>query len=643
MFNNLKIAPKILIPAIMMIFLSNIITTYISTSKMEQLAITNTKNSLDMLTDSIFLTLRNAMNSGDPQIIKEAEQDSRDNIQGLQNLYVAKSKETIELYSPTEQFTTDKDILEVFNTKTQKTIEITEGSNALRVLRPMIATNECLMCHANQNEGDVIGVMDLTFSLEKAKNLIKSTIFSLSLTSLIIILFISIIILFIIKKATNPINDFQVGLMEFFDYISNKKDKVDPLKVHSMDEIGQMVVAVNDNINKTIHRLELDKEAIKQSSLMCEKASKGEINVQILSTAANPEINNLIKIVNDMLSAMQYNVKRVLTTLEQFSNDDYASKIITKGKTTGEIKELFDRVNMLGDTLIRLSGQNLKNGLALQQDSQILAKNVEQLTTSSKDQAQSLQYISSLIDDMSKSISIATNNTTQMAKLANEVTKSSNTGLQLANNTTSSMDEINQKIQLINEALSLIEQIAFQTNILSLNAAVEAATAGEAGKGFAVVAGEVRNLASRSSDAAKEIKSLVDSATVTANNGKQMANTMISGYHELNENIQATIALIESVSQDSKEQQSKIFVINNAISDIDKKTQENAKIAIQTNIVAQQTNDIAGLIVEDAKGKKFDGKGDIKVRKEIINPNYEGTEKRRIEKLIKDGVLDKPH
>ncbi|RXI27686.1 methyl-accepting chemotaxis protein, partial [Arcobacter defluvii] len=83
-----------------------------------------------------------------------------------------------------------------------------------------------------------------------------------------------------------------------------------------------------------------------------------------------------------------------------------------------------------------------------------------------------------------------------------------------------SMDEINNQVNLINEAITVIDQIAFQTNILSLNAAVEAATAGEAGKGFAVVAAEVRNLASRSAEAAKEIKAIVENATSKADQGK---------------------------------------------------------------------------------------------------------------------------
>ena len=105
---------------------------------------------------------------------------------------------------------------------------------------------------------------------------------------------------------------------------------------------------------------------------------------------------------------------------------------------------------------------------------------------------------------------------------------------------TESMEEINEQTSSIADAITVIDQIAFQTNILSLNAAVEAATAGEAGKGFAVVAQEVRNLASRSAEAAREIKALVENANSKADEGKQIANKMITGYSKLNENIKSS-------------------------------------------------------------------------------------------------------
>ena len=173
------------------------------------------------------------------------------------------------------------------------------------------------------------------------------------------------------------------------------------------------------------------------------------------------------------------------------------------------------------------------------------------------------------------------------------------------------MNDIDEKVNAINDSITVIDQIAFQTNILSLNAAVEAATAGEAGKGFAVVAQEVRNLATRSAEAANEIKVLVQNATDKANEGKSISDKMILGYNGLNDNITKTIEIIANVENASKEQLTGIEQINDAINSLDHQTQENAMIASQTNDIALQTDTIAKLVVSNANAKEFVGKDNI--------------------------------
>jgi methyl-accepting chemotaxis protein len=195
-----------------------------------------------------------------------------------------------------------------------------------------------------------------------------------------------------------------------------------------------------------------------------------------------------------------------------------------------------------------------------------------------------------------------------MAGYGNKVKESITLGQDLANKTALSMEDINSQTSAISEAITIIDQIAFQTNILSLNAAVEAATAGEAGRGFAVVAGEVRTLASRSAEAAKQIKDLVQNAQKKTQEGKDIASDMIEGYSELNKNISTTLELIENVTMANKEQSIGMIQINDAVNNLDQITQQNAQNASSANEIAQKTLEISNTIIAQADAKEFNGK-----------------------------------
>ena len=242
-----------------------------------------------------------------------------------------------------------------------------------------------------------------------------------------------------------------------------------------------------------------------------------------------------------------------------------------------------------------------------------MIRDMKGIATAANSQAASLEETAASLEEITSNITNNTQTTAKMAQYGNRVKESITLGQSLANKTVSSMEEINTQTTAINEAITIIDQIAFQTNILSLNAAVEAATAGEAGKGFAVVAAEVRNLASRSAEAARDIKTLVENATTKANEGKNIADEMIKGYLELNKNISTTLELIDNVTMASKEQSTGMIQINDAVNNLDQITQINAQNASQANTIAQETLEISKDIIEHADAKEFKGKDTIKV------------------------------
>ncbi|MDX9743001.1 MAG: methyl-accepting chemotaxis protein [Arcobacteraceae bacterium] len=324
-------------------------------------------------------------------------------------------------------------------------------------------------------------------------------------------------------------------------------------------------------------------------------------------------INELFHIVS---SKVDGDLNKISDALTSFQKLDFTHRV--SGNDLGATSK---GLNNLADVVNQMLIDNKQNGLTLDNSSDILLKNVDILNQNSNEAAAALEETAAALEEVTSNISSTTTNIVKMAHLAGTVTQASNEGKALATETTQAMDEINKEVNSINEAITIIDQIAFQTNILSLNAAVEAATAGEAGKGFAVVAQEVRNLATRSADAANEIIKLVSNATAKANNGKQIADKMISGYANLNNNIEQTINLIRDVEMASKEQLGGINQINDAVSSLDQQTQRNAQIASQTHDVAVDTDSIAKLIVSSANEKEFIGKNDVKA-KEMKKPNH---------------------
>ncbi|MCT7911161.1 cache domain-containing protein [Arcobacter lacus] len=459
-------------------------------------------------------------------------------------------------------------------------------------------------------------------SYEKISSIILGIVIIAVIVSVILIAFISF---FITKEIIFPLERFEVGLLSFFKYLNKEVKNVENIEVKNNDEIGIMAKFVNENIEKTNKLLKQDEALINNVKNVVLEINKGNLKNRIEAKTENESLEELKNILNEMLVLISNKVNDDLIVidevLQKYKNMDFRPRI------TNPHGEVAKEINSLADTINHLLVENKKNGLTLENSSHILLENVNKLNISSNEAAASLEETAAAIEEITSNIRNTTQNISKMATLSNQVTKSVNDGENLANQTTNAMDEINNQVNLINDAISVIDNIAFQTNILSLNAAVEAATAGEAGKGFAVVAQEVRNLASRSAEAAREIKTIVENATIKANEGKGISKNMIEGYVELTKDIQQTMTLIQDIEMSSKEQLVGIEQINDAVNQLDRQTQQNAMISSQTHDVAIGTDEIAKMVVNDANEKEFIGKNDV-IARDTNKISFEKKEKK---------------
>ncbi|QDM01695.1 methyl-accepting chemotaxis protein [Aliarcobacter butzleri] len=462
------------------------------------------------------------------------------------------------------------------------------------------------------NTNDSLGEK-LALSIEEKTSFFNKLIYVVLCIFAIIMIFI---IYFTSKQINNSLMNFKEGLLKFFGYLNKESSKVELISLNSNDEFGEMAKVVNQNIERTQKVIEEDVALIEDAKVVMSRVNNGWYGQFIEKSTSNASLEEFKNNVNKMIDNTKNRFVHVNEVLTSYSKNNFIPvlKMEANDERGGVFETLVNGINTLQQTLTQMLVENKTNGLTLDKSSNVLLSNVDKLNLSSNEAAASLEETAAALEEVTSNVRNNTQNIAQMAKLSSEVTASASQGEKLANETTVAMDEINNQVNLINEAIGVIDNIAFQTNILSLNAAVEAATAGEAGKGFAVVAGEVRNLASRSAEAAREIKTIVENATSKANQGKSIATNMIEGYKELNQNISQTISLISDIQNASKEQLLGIEQINDAVTQLDRQTQQNAMIASQTHDVALITDEISKLIVSDADSKEFVGKHDVKAK-----------------------------
>jgi len=428
------------------------------------------------------------------------------------------------------------------------------------------------------------------------KELANTSANILIIGSLLVFVFISVLVLtfIIVNKISKQLNDFSSYLNDFFLYILREKTELKPIVVKGNDEFSQMSEGINSQIIKIEESIKKDSAVVNEISDVMKKVSNGFFEYSIHSVAGTKEVEYLKNKINKMIFYTKSKIDIINKVLDAYSEKKYDYKLNDNDKIGmyGDFGALLNSLNLLGQSSSELVAMITNVSRKLENNTKILTKSSNTLSQSANNQAASLEETSASLNEITNNMKNDLEKVNQMSNIADSLTSSSNDGNALANKTKESMEEINEKVSAINEAISIIDKIAFQTNILSLNAAVEAATAGEAGKGFAVVAQEVRNLANRSAEAAREIKILVEDASSKSILGKNIANDMISGYESLRNKINETKEIIYEVTNSANMQEQNMVTINDSISSLDKTTQNNASISSDIDNLSKEIDSL---------------------------------------------------
>ncbi|ESP92197.1 MULTISPECIES: methyl-accepting chemotaxis protein [Pseudoalteromonas] len=363
-------------------------------------------------------------------------------------------------------------------------------------------------------------------------------------------------------------------------------DKVFALTANPISVDGKRIGTVLEWVDRTAE-VNIEKEIDE----IVQAASQGDLSKKIDPTGKSGFFGNLSQGLNDLLGTVEVALDDVMQMLGALAHGDLSKRITNQYQ--GKFGKLKEDTNTTADKLTEIISSIRSSAGSISQSANEIAQGNMDLSQRTEEQASSLEETSASMEAMTDSVKQSSKRAENANELSLDAERRAEQGGQVVNMAVTAMKEINDSSKEISEIIGVIDEIAFQTNLLALNAAVEAARAGEQGRGFAVVAGEVRNLAQRSSEAAKEIKDLIRDSQTKVEEGTSLVNKSGETLLEIVEATSKVRAMMQDLTESSKQQSEGIVQVNSAITQMDEMTQQNAALVEQATAAGQSMADQA--------------------------------------------------
>ncbi len=373
-----------------------------------------------------------------------------------------------------------------------------------------------------------------------------------------------------IVQGVNDTLDAVIGPLNVAaEYVDNISNGNIPAKI--TDNYNGDFNTIKNNLNKCIDAVN---KLVADATMLSKAAVEGKLATRADAAKHEGDFRKIVQGVNETLDAVITPVNEAALVLEKIANRDLTARMT--GNYKGDLANIKTSLNLAVDNLDKALLQVAEATEQVTSASHQITLGGQNLAQGANEQASSLEEVSSSLEEMSAMTKQNAENANQAKGLSGEADQNASTGTEAMDRMSSAINRIKESSDQTAKIVKTIDEIAMQTNLLALNAAVEAARAGEAGRGFAVVAEEVRSLALRSAEAAKNTADMISESVENAGDGVKIAAEVTSVFGSIATSAKKVNDLIAGIAAASKEQTHGIDQVNNAVAQMGKVTQQNA-------------------------------------------------------------------